>query len=156
MKGQQRKKRKKRRRRRKRVFWITAVWRPLTQMCRWSWPQWRPGAGHSSLWWFSAGMRAAGTGFCSVAAKTADCVFIVEVSVAFKALIVSSSFRFPLIVWGFRCFWGSDWLKLLKLLAGQTYEFPVETRFALFLRFWLAEAAELIYSSDFHSLPGWN
>ena len=28
---------------------ITAVWRPLTQMCRWSWPQWLPGAGHSNL-----------------------------------------------------------------------------------------------------------
>ena len=43
-------------------------------------------------------MRAAGTGFCSVAARTADCVFVVEVSLAFKALIVSSSLRFPLIV----------------------------------------------------------
>ena len=52
--------------RKKEEFWITAVWRPLTQTCRWSWPQWLPGAGHSSLWWFSAGMSTAGTGFCSV------------------------------------------------------------------------------------------
>ena len=49
----------------KKTKWITAVWRPLPQMCRWSWPQWLPGAGHSSLWWFSAGMSTAGTGFCS-------------------------------------------------------------------------------------------
>ena len=60
------------------AIWITAVWRPLAQMCRWSWPQWLPGAGHSSLWWFSAGMRNAGTGFCSVAARTAGCVFVVD------------------------------------------------------------------------------
>ena len=36
-------------------------------------------AGHSSLWWFSAGMSTAGTGFCSVAARTAGCVFVVDV-----------------------------------------------------------------------------
>ena len=35
---------------------ITAVWRLLTQMCRWSCPQWLPGACHSGLWWFSAGI----------------------------------------------------------------------------------------------------
>ena len=64
---------------------ITAVWRPLAQMCRWSWPQWLPGAGHSSLWWFSAGMRTAGTGFCSVAARTAGCVFVVDEGVVVGA-----------------------------------------------------------------------
>ena len=50
---------------------IPAVWRRLTQMCWWSRPQWLPGAGHSSLWWFLAGMSTAGTGFCSVAVRTA-------------------------------------------------------------------------------------
>ena len=64
------------------TFWITADWRPLTQMCRWSWPQWLPGARHSSLWWFSAGMSTAGTGFCSAAERTADCVFVVDCSFA--------------------------------------------------------------------------
>ena len=72
MEGQQRKNNNK-------TFWITAVWRPLTQMCRWSWHQWLPGAGHSSLWWFSAGMSTAGTVFSSVAARTAGCVFVVDV-----------------------------------------------------------------------------
>ena len=76
MKGQQRKKKKEEKKEREKeeesLFWITAVWRPLTQMCRWFWPQWLPGACHSSLWWFSAGMSTAGTGFCSVAARTID------------------------------------------------------------------------------------
>ena len=36
-------------------------------------------AGHSSLWWFSAGISTAGIGFCSVAARTAGCVFVVDV-----------------------------------------------------------------------------
>ena len=40
-------------------------------MCRWSWPQCLPGAGHSNLWWFSARMSTAGNGFCGVAAGTA-------------------------------------------------------------------------------------
>ena len=37
----------------------------------------RAGAGHSSLWWFSAGMSTAGTGFCSAATRTADCDFVI-------------------------------------------------------------------------------
>ena len=32
--------------------------------------------------------------------------------------------------------------------------FLLKLRFAMFLRFWLAEAAEVIDSSDFQSLPG--
>ena len=66
----------------KKLCWIIAIWRPLTQICRWSWPQWLPGAGHSSLWWFSAGMSTAGAGFGSVAVRTAGCVFVDDVVVS--------------------------------------------------------------------------
>ena len=91
MKGQQRKRKKKKEREEEEsLFLITAVWRPLTQMCRWSWPEWLPGACHSSLWRFSAGMSSAGTGFCSVAARTIDRTHLQTViKVTFVAILAS-------------------------------------------------------------------
>ena len=48
------------------------------QMCRWSWPQWLPWAGHSSLWWFSAGMKSpfhSASGLLAFLLKIRDVIF---------------------------------------------------------------------------------
>ena len=67
------KKRKKKKRRKKEEEERICLGLLQTQM---SWPQWLPGIGHSSLWWCSARMSTAGTGFCRVVARTAGCVFV--------------------------------------------------------------------------------
>ena len=81
-KKKKKKRKKRKKKKKKREFWITAVWRPLTQMCRWSWPQWLlgqviPVSDGSRQEWVVLVLGSA----VSVAAKTAGCVFVVDVGV---------------------------------------------------------------------------
>ena len=78
----------------KKMFWITAVWRSLTQMCQWSWPQRLPGAGH-----FQSLMILGRNKCCwywvlqceSVTARTAGCVFVIDMGWGLELVLNSIS-----------------------------------------------------------------